>query len=104
MSSSCFESAETGGSSYSNDSIWNNQAWTVNRSPACLAGTERERPLRVDSGCLTAGSILRLQAQSAAIENGFVHVPAEAPWLADTIAELTAFPMDRHDDPVGSTS
>ncbi len=29
--------------------------------------------------------IMRLHAQTAVIENGFVHLPAEAPWLADTV-------------------
>ena len=48
--------------------------------------------------------IMRLHAQSAAIENGFVWLPAEAPWLADYIAEMTAFPMGHHDDQVDSTS
>ena len=47
---------------------------------------------------------MRLHAQSAVIENGFVWLPDEAPWLADAVAELTAFPMGRHDDQVDSTS
>ncbi len=36
--------------------------------------------------------IMRLHAKSAVIENGFVWLPAEAPWLADYVSELTAFP------------
>ncbi len=44
--------------------------------------------------------IMRLHAQTAVIENGFVFVPDEAPWLADYIAELTTFPAGRHDDQV----
>ena len=48
--------------------------------------------------------IMRLHAQSAVIENGFLWLPAEAPWLADYVAELTAFPAARHDDQVDSTS
>ena len=44
----------------------------------------------VDSGRLAAHKIMRRQAQTAAIGNGFVWLPAEAPWLADTIAEPTA--------------
>jgi predicted phage terminase large subunit-like protein len=43
--------------------------------------------------------ILRLHAQSAVIENGFVFVPEEAPWLADYLAEHTAFPGGRKNDP-----
>ncbi len=45
---------------------------------------------------------MRLQARTAVIENGFVQPPAEAPWLADDLAELTAFPASRHDDQVNS--
>lgn len=48
--------------------------------------------------------IMRLHAQTAVIENGFVFVPEEAPWLADYIAELTTFPAGRHDDQVDSTA
>jgi predicted phage terminase large subunit-like protein len=36
--------------------------------------------------------IMRLHAQTAMIENGFVHVPNRAPWLGQYLAELTAFP------------
>src|SRR5271166_1437178 len=35
--------------------------------------------------------------QSAVIENGFVFVPEEAPWLADCLSGLTTFPAGRHD-------
>jgi len=38
------------------------------------------------------------------IENGFVHVPERAPWLAPYLAELTAFPNGKHDDQVDSTT
>jgi predicted phage terminase large subunit-like protein len=48
--------------------------------------------------------VMRLHAQTATIENGFVHLPDEAPWLADYLAELTAFPGGRHDDQVDSTA
>jgi len=48
--------------------------------------------------------VMRLHAQTAVIENGFVHLPDEAPWLADYVAELTTFPAGRHDDQVDSTS
>jgi phage terminase large subunit-like protein len=40
---------------------------------------------------------MRLHAQTATIENAFVLVPAEAPWLADYLADLLAFPAGRHD-------
>ena len=47
---------------------------------------------------------MRLHAQTAAIENGFVHVPQAAPWLADYVGELILFPKGRHDDQVDSTA
>jgi predicted phage terminase large subunit-like protein len=48
--------------------------------------------------------VMRLRAQSATIENGFVYVPKQAPWLAEYLLELTTFPKGKHDDQVDSTS
>lgn len=48
--------------------------------------------------------IMRLHAQTATIENGFVHLPEEAHWLADYVAELLMFPAGRYDDQVDSTA
>ena len=48
--------------------------------------------------------VMRLHAQTAEIENGFVFLPDEAPWLADYLAELTTFPAGRHDTQVDSTA
>jgi predicted phage terminase large subunit-like protein len=48
--------------------------------------------------------IMRLHAQTATIENGFVHLPQAAPWLDDYLDELTAFPNARHDDQVDATA
>jgi predicted phage terminase large subunit-like protein len=48
--------------------------------------------------------IMRLHAQTATIENGFVYLPEEAHWLADYISELTQFPAACHDDQVDSTA
>jgi predicted phage terminase large subunit-like protein len=48
--------------------------------------------------------VMRMHAQTAAIENGFVYVPLEAHWLAAYIHELTTFPRGKHDDQVDSTS
>ena len=47
---------------------------------------------------------MRLHAQTAVIENGFVWLPDAAPWLADYLAELATFPAGRHDDQVDSTA
>jgi len=46
---------------------------------------------------------MRPHAQTATIENGFVHLPETAHWLADYLHELTMFPAGRHDDQVDST-
>jgi predicted phage terminase large subunit-like protein len=46
----------------------------------------------------------RLLAQSARFEAGQVLLPLSAPWLADYLGELLAFPAGRHDDQVDSTS
>jgi hypothetical protein len=35
---------------------------------------------------------MRLHAQTATIENGFVWLPDEVPWLADCLAESAAYP------------
>jgi predicted phage terminase large subunit-like protein len=48
--------------------------------------------------------VMRMHAQTAMIENGFVHVPEKAPWLAPYLHELTAFPNGKHDDQVDSTA
>ena len=48
--------------------------------------------------------VMRLHAQTAMIENGFVHLPERAPWLAPYLHEMTAFPRGKHDDQVDSTA
>ena len=52
----------------------------------------------------TCDKIMRLHAQTALIENGFVHIPETAPWLAEYLHELTVFPKGKHDDQVDSTA
>ena len=47
---------------------------------------------------------MRLHAQTATIENGFIHLPETAHWLADYLHELTMFPAGRYDDQVDSTA
>jgi len=37
-------------------------------------------------------------------QNGFVHLPEQAAWLAEYFHELTSFPQGKHDDQVDSTS
>ena len=48
--------------------------------------------------------VMRMYAQTATIKNGFVFVPAEAPWLGDYLHEMTSFNFGRYDDQVDSTS
>jgi hypothetical protein len=45
-----------------------------------------------------------MHAQTAMIENGFVHLPKEAAWLAEYLHELTVFPKGKHDDQVDSSA
>ena len=48
--------------------------------------------------------VMRMHAQTAMIENGFVHLPKAASWLAQYLHELTVFPNGKHDDQVDSTA
>jgi predicted phage terminase large subunit-like protein len=48
--------------------------------------------------------VMRMHAQTAMIENGFVHVPESAPWLAQYLHEMTIFPRGKYDDQVDSTA
>jgi hypothetical protein len=50
-----------------------------------------------------AGTVI-LNAQTATIENGFVYLPQEAPWLAEYVHEITTFPNAKYDDQADSTS
>src|SRR5438876_5631320 len=52
----------------------------------------------------TSDKAMRLHAQTAMIENGFVHIPESAPWLAEYLHEMTVFPNGKHDDQVDSTA
>lgn len=52
----------------------------------------------------TMDKIMRLQSVSSTIENGFVYLPENAPWLAEYLHELTTFPSGKHDDQADSTS
>jgi hypothetical protein len=47
---------------------------------------------------------MRLHVQTALIENGFVHIPETASWLAEYLHELTVFPKGKHDDQADSTA
>jgi len=56
-------------------------------------------------GCKPTGDkIMRMNAQTAHIENGFVFLPREAPWLPDLEHELVMFPKGRYADQIDSIS
>jgi predicted phage terminase large subunit-like protein len=48
--------------------------------------------------------IMRMQTVTPVIENGLVHIPEKAEWLAVYLHELTTFPGSKFDDQVDSTS
>jgi predicted phage terminase large subunit-like protein len=52
----------------------------------------------------TGDKIMRLHAQTAMIDSGFVHIPETAPWLAEYLHEMVVFPKGKHDDQVDSTA
>ena len=52
----------------------------------------------------TGDKVMRMHAQTAAMENGFVYLPTTAPWLAEYLHELVTFPKSKFDDQVDSTS
>ncbi len=52
---------------------------------------------------LDGDKIMRLRAQTAKIEGGFVLFPLDAPWLDTYLNELLSFPNSKFDDQVDST-
>ena len=52
----------------------------------------------------TTDKIMRLHAQTAMIDNGFVYIPESASWVAEYLLEMTVFPNGKHDDQVDSTA
>jgi predicted phage terminase large subunit-like protein len=48
--------------------------------------------------------VMRMHSVSSTIENGFVHIPAQASWLPEYLHELAIFPNGKYDDQVDSTS
>ncbi len=74
------------------------------------SGTQLFQEL-IAAGCARAtrvspqgDKVMRMHAESATIENGFVLLPERAPCLADYLSEFIAFPKGRHDDQVDSTA
>lgn len=52
----------------------------------------------------TMDKVMRLHSVTSTIENGFVHVPRNAPWLENFLHELATFPNGKHDDQADSVS
>lgn len=48
--------------------------------------------------------VIRMRAESGAIEGGETHLPENAEWLITYIEEMSAFPNGAHDDQVDATS
>jgi predicted phage terminase large subunit-like protein len=68
--------------------------------PCVLARSRYGLPTYQPAGDKT----MRMHAQTAVIENGFVHIPETAPWLAEYLHELAVFPNGKHDDQADSTA
>jgi predicted phage terminase large subunit-like protein len=65
---------------------------------ACVPGvTSYEPPPQTDK-------IMRVNAQTAKFEAGWVLLPSGETWLEDFVRELTVFPGDKYDDQVDSTT
>ena len=74
------------------------------------SGTSLIQELRADNFStaqpapkLEGDKVMRLHAQTAKIEGGFVQFPKEAPWLDTYLRELLSFPNAKNDDQVDST-
>ena len=48
--------------------------------------------------------IMRLHAQTAIIENGFVRIPESASWLGEYLHEMAVFPNGKYDNQIDSTA
>jgi hypothetical protein len=85
-------------------------AYTSAWSRFKASGTQLIQDL-IEDGCHgvtryqpTGDKTMRMHAQTAMIENGFVHIPETTPWLADYLHELSVFPNGKHDDQADSTA
>lgn len=71
---------------------------------ALVQEMRRSAPVRPILTCPKFDKEARLLAQAPKFEAGQVLLPRDAPWLADYLSELLAFPNGAHDDQVDSTS
>jgi phage terminase large subunit-like protein len=56
-----------------------------------------------EAPAIDGDKVMRLRAQTAKIEGGFVLLPMEAHWLDTYLTELVTFPNSKYDDQVDST-
>ena len=74
------------------------------------SGTQLIQDLRDDGVHGTTGyatpmdKVMRAHSVSSTIENGFVHIPAQADWIPEYLHEIASFPRGKYDDQVDSTS
>jgi predicted phage terminase large subunit-like protein len=87
--------------------LWNSRIVLVEDKSS---GTQLIQELRNDgfsqlqaAPSLDGDKVMRLRAQTAKIEGGFVCFPVEAHWLEDYLNELLSFPNSKFDDQVDST-
>jgi predicted phage terminase large subunit-like protein len=52
----------------------------------------------------TMDKVMRMHSVTSTIENGLVHIPERAPWVAEYLHEMSVFPNGRFDDQADSTS
>jgi hypothetical protein len=73
------------------------------RKDGCLVTKGCRRDWLVD-GAVRCELVSVVKFPDHLIENGFVHLPKEAPWLTEYIHELLTFPNSKFDDQVDATS
>jgi predicted phage terminase large subunit-like protein len=69
-----------------------------------LQELKQEGLYAVQAAAPEGDKVMRLHAQTATVENGFVFLPRDSPWRENYLDELAAFPNSRYDDQVDSTS
>lgn len=88
------------------------QAWSANvvviedkaSGTQLIQDLQRERFYKVKAANPVRDKHMRMSNQTGPIENGRVHLPVEAPWLAEYQHELRMFPNGKFDDQIDSTS
>ncbi|MDR3488258.1 MAG: phage terminase large subunit [Bradyrhizobium sp.] len=100
----CWDTASTLGeaSDYLAATVWGLKGTDIGR--ALMQETRRNSPVWPIGRRPRFDKEAQLLALAPKFEAGQVLLPREAPWLADYLSELLAFPNGAHDDQVDSTS